>query len=200
MFNPNKAKAPPPPPTYAWDEHPEAVMGTIYLYFSSNCDPMQISEERMKAFVAHHQDENGTLTEKIVVTAVQAVRALDGRSGPRPGKTLIALWNARRMARPRARISRTWPRCSPPSSKAIDILPVAGRGGDFRHWGDRGDQQGDGGGRAADQDRGGDAPRDDVSVGEGGDLQPDPERNRDRQWGHLHGDASAQTVSTFVGK
>jgi len=94
MFNPNKAKSPSPPPSYAWDEHPEALLGVIYLYFSSNCNPAEISDERMKAFVELHQDANGALTDKQVITAVQAVRGMDGRSGPRPGKTLIALWDA----------------------------------------------------------------------------------------------------------
>jgi hypothetical protein len=94
MFNPDKAKSSPPPPTYAWDEHPEALLGVIYLYFSSNCNPAEISDERMQAFVDLHQDAQGTLTDKQVITAVQAVRGMDGRSGPRPGKTLIALWDA----------------------------------------------------------------------------------------------------------
>jgi hypothetical protein len=99
MFPPPKPGVAPTPPVYAWDEHPEAVLGTIYLYFSSNCDPMQISDQRMRAFIAQHQDDNATLTDKQVITAVQAVRALDGRSGPRPGKVLIALWSALSTAR-----------------------------------------------------------------------------------------------------
>ena len=74
MFNPDKAKSPPPPPTYAWDEHPEALLGVIYLYFSSNCNPAEIDDERMQAFVDLHQDANGTLTDKQVITVVQAVR------------------------------------------------------------------------------------------------------------------------------
>jgi|GEM_PF-6193942 len=94
MFPSEKPKSPPPPPSYAWDDHPEAVLGTLYLYFSSNCDLVQISEERMKDFVDRHQDANATLTDKQLITALQAVRALDGRSGPRPCKTLIQLWDA----------------------------------------------------------------------------------------------------------
>src|SRR6478609_3965739 len=94
MFNPNKAMSPPTPPTYAWDEHPEALLGVIYLYFSSNCNPAEIGDERMQAFIELHQDANGTLTDKQVITAVQAVRGMDGRSGPRPSKTLMALWDA----------------------------------------------------------------------------------------------------------
>lgn len=89
------------PATYAWDDHPEAVLGTIYLYFSSNCDPRAIGEERLEAFVARHQDDKGTLTVSLVVTAVEAVRGMDGRSGPRPSKTLVALWDALAPARDR---------------------------------------------------------------------------------------------------
>lgn len=94
MFTARKPSQTPPLPTYAWDDHPEAVLGIIYLYFSSNCDPQQISEQRLNAFVLQHQDENATLTNTQVVTAVQAVRGMDGRSGPRPCMTLVALWDA----------------------------------------------------------------------------------------------------------
>jgi hypothetical protein len=87
-------KPKPSPATYAWDDHPEAVLGTIYLYFASNCDPRDIGEERLAAFVERHQDDKGTLTASLVVTAVEAVRGRDGRSGPRPSKTLVALWDA----------------------------------------------------------------------------------------------------------
>ena len=94
MFPAKNPRTAPPPPSYAWDEHPEAVLGTIYLYFSCHCDLAQLGDERLNAFVDNHQDANGTLTAKQVATALQAVRALDGRSGPRPSKTLVALWDA----------------------------------------------------------------------------------------------------------
>jgi hypothetical protein len=87
-------KPKPSPPPYAWDDHPEAVLGTIYLYFAWNCDPRGISEERLAAFVERHQDHTGTLTASLVVTAVEAVRGMDGRSGPRPSRMLVALWDA----------------------------------------------------------------------------------------------------------
>ena len=120
MFPPGHPKTPPAPPTYAWDDHPEAVLGAIYLYFSSNCDPVQIGEKRMKAFVELHQDENGTLTDKEVMAAVQAVRGMDGRSGPKPGKTLIALWNALSPLRERMPV---YAYREPPVKKIADDQP-----------------------------------------------------------------------------
>lgn len=94
MFTAQRPSRTAPLPPYAWDEHPEAVLGTIYLYFSSNCDPRQISEPRLKAFVLQHQDANAALTDTQVIAAVQSVRGMDGRSGPRPCRTLVAMWDA----------------------------------------------------------------------------------------------------------
>jgi len=94
MFPSDMRKSAPPPASYAWDDHPEAILGTLYLYFSSNCNLEQIGEERRRAFVEQHQDANATLTDKQLIAALQAVRGMDGRSGPRPCKTLIALWDA----------------------------------------------------------------------------------------------------------
>ena len=94
MYDGPVQKPTPKPEEFAWDEHPEAVLGAIYLYFASSCNPLLIQEALLEAFLARHQDEKQRLTIRQIELAVAAVRALDGRSGPRAGKVMMAMWDA----------------------------------------------------------------------------------------------------------
>jgi hypothetical protein len=82
---------------YSWDQHPEATLGTIYLYFAygSHVPPGVLS-----AFVACHQD-TGRLTEDKVRAAIAAVSKLDGGPGLGTSQLLRDFWSALSPLRPR---------------------------------------------------------------------------------------------------
>lgn len=82
---------------YSWDEHPEAVLGTIYLYFSYGTE---VPPGVLAAFVARHQDE-GRLNEEKVSAAISAVARLDGGPGLGASQLLRDFWSALAPLRPR---------------------------------------------------------------------------------------------------
>jgi hypothetical protein len=81
------------PPRYSWNDHPEAVLGTVYLYFSFGCDPRNVPDEEVAAFVRRHQDRGRLSTEK-VRAALSAVGHLDGGGGLGPSHLLRDIWDA----------------------------------------------------------------------------------------------------------
>ncbi len=75
---------------YSWDQHPEAVLGTIYLYFAYGTD---VPPGVLADFVTRHQDA-GLLNEDKVKAAISAVARLDGGPGLGSSQLLRDFWNA----------------------------------------------------------------------------------------------------------
>ncbi|HSK03375.1 MAG TPA: hypothetical protein VK932_19120 [Kofleriaceae bacterium] len=82
---------------YSWDQHPEAVLGTIYLYFAYGTE---VPPGVLADFVTRHQDA-GLLNEDKVRAAIAAVARLDGGPGLGSSQLLRDFWNALVPLRPR---------------------------------------------------------------------------------------------------
>jgi hypothetical protein len=82
---------------YPWESHPEAVLGTVYLYFAYGPKP---PADVLRSFVDCHQD-GGRLHEGKVRDAISAVSKLDGGSGLGSSQLLDDIWTLLAPLRPR---------------------------------------------------------------------------------------------------
>jgi hypothetical protein len=81
-------------PSYSWEAHPVAILGTIYLYFAYGRHEEKIPNDVINVFVSAHQDGDALTADK-VRAAVQAVRKLDTGNGKfGPSQKLQAIWDA----------------------------------------------------------------------------------------------------------
>jgi hypothetical protein len=80
---------------YNWQEHPEAILGLIYLYLSYGRDRKRIPQHEIDAFVNRHQDSNRVLDDNRVNAALDAqANIAAGKSGWRGSAIHEEMWRS----------------------------------------------------------------------------------------------------------